>query len=108
MKKINYLDETDQEYAKALKKVDTLDSLKALMIEYDELVEDATELVNKMSLQDFQAFVKNRNKENKGIYSGDETTAVIMMPEKMMEVSMKAIQFKVPFGTAYIRLKEAL
>ena len=106
MRQIGYRDEIDIDYAQALKKVATLEDLKSLMTEYDELVGDAILLVNKMNAQDFETFIKNRNKENKGIFSNDEITSIIMIPEKIMKISMTANQFKVPSGTAYIRLKE--
>ncbi len=106
MKAIHYLDETGNVYVKALKKVTTLEELKLLMSEYDELVVDAKLVVDKMSETQFQKFIKSRNKENRGIFSNDKIASIIMMPGKMFKISTIAIQFKVPFGTAYIRLKE--
>lgn len=106
MKAIEYYSETDKDYVKALKKVHTLNDLKSFMLEYDDLVADAKQIVDKMNEKEFQKFIKNRNKENKGIFSNSETTSVIMMPEKMFKISAMATQYKVPFGLVYIRLKE--
>jgi hypothetical protein len=107
---IGYVSATDQEYSKALGEVKTLDDLKKLVNYYEPVARDAVAKVNGMSSYDFVMFKEDSRKVKRA--TGKEAERIvdewgdIFMPRTMMKVSLTAIQFGAPFGTAFIRLKE--
>lgn len=107
---IGYLSSTDKDYSMALSKVTTLDDLKKLVNFYEPVARDAIEKVKTMSLNDFALFKEDTKKVRRA--SGKEVERIvdqwgdIFMPKTMMKVSLTAIHFGAPFGTAFIRLKE--
>jgi hypothetical protein len=107
---IGYLSSTDQDYSRALKKVKSLAELKELVNYYAPLTEDAIAAVNTMNSQEFVLFKEDSRRVETA--SGKEAERIvkawgeIFVPSKMMKVSMTAINFGAPFGTAYIRMKE--
>lgn len=107
---IGYVSSTDQDYSKALAEVQTLDDLKKLVNYYEPVARDAIAKVNGMSSYDFVMFKEDSRKVKRA--TGKEAERIvdewgdIFMPKTMMKVSLTAIQFGAPFGTAFIRLKE--
>lgn len=109
MKKINYTDDTPSEYAAALNAADTLDSLIDTIKEYDDVTWDALEIAEAMSQNDFIEFRKALKKERNKKFSGKrsaEKYGAIFAPQKMLKVSIVANYFKVPWGCAFIRMKD--
>lgn len=107
---IGYLSATDQDYSKALSEVTTLDELKKLVKYYEPVARDAIEKVNNMSEADFATFIEDSKKVRRAKGKTAERIVDmwgdIFMPRTMMKVSLTAIQFNAPFGTAFIRMKE--
>jgi len=100
--------ETEDEYRAALDGATTPAELQKAIAGFKDLTEDALEAAKKMSKKDFLAFRKGLQRERKGVFAGkvwNKKFGPILLPKVMMEVSMLAAKYKVPFGTAYNRLK---
>ena len=106
MNQITYRSEQDQEYAKELGTVETLTDLLDLLGRYETIAWDALDLAQKFDKKRFDDFLKALKLERKGKFSESQDASVIMMPEIMFKVSMIANEFKVPWGCAFIRLKD--
>jgi hypothetical protein len=74
-------------------------------VEYREICEDAYQIVQKMDDLLFEQFCKGRNKSKPSI-AWMEMYGAILLPRIVLEVGLVSCQFNVPFGTAYIRMKE--
>lgn len=70
------------------------------------IADDAVTLIQSMDEVGFKKFKESIEKENKGIYSEDDVCGTIMLPKKMLKVSMMAERFICTWGLAYIRLKD--
>jgi len=84
--------------------------LRSVTADWRELADDALECANNMTAEDFELFRKGLKKERKGVFAGEkwsERFADILMPALMFKVSITASEYKVPWGLAYLRLKEA-
>ena len=107
MKAITYISEQDTDYASGLKAAQTELGLRTFLDEWTFLAQDACRcLVNKFNWEEFAA---GRKLENSGQYAGDEWNAkygAILIPEMLLRVSVVAMEFSVPWGCAYIRLRE--
>lgn len=102
-------DDQDRQYAEQLTLADTLERLKELLTNYRPLAEDAFQVVETMTEDDFQEFRKGLKKERKGRFAGEawaEKYAAIVMPLPMMRVTEVAAQFKAPFGVTWQRCKD--
>lgn len=106
---IGYLSEPVPAYNAAVTEAETLTELRLAIAPYAHFAQDAIEVVNAMDESGFETFRKCVAMERKGKYSGDENApvvSVILMPEVFFHVTMLAVQFKVPWGMAFIRMKE--
>ncbi len=108
---IGYVSETPQEYSEALRKVKTLRELSDIVQFYRPLTDDAIRKVKSMSQSDFDKFIVDIKKSNRAQGMTAKRIADewgdILMPRTMLEISMIAINAGAPFGTAFIRMKEA-
>lgn len=107
---IGYVSSTDRDYSEALKKVKTLAELLELVEYYQPLTKDALAKVKSMDNADFDNFKKDmkfvRTATGKKAEHIVEQWGAIILPETMVKVSMVAMHFGAPFGTAFIRMKE--
>lgn len=103
--KITYYSECDVDYIKAVKTCKTLEELQALTEQYREIAEDAYQAARKMDSLLFEQFCKGRNR-SKPSMKWMEMYGPILLPRTILEVGLVAAQFHVPFGTAYIRMKD--
>jgi hypothetical protein len=103
--KIGYYSECNVEYVSAVKKCRTLEELQKIVSDYREIAEDAYQSVQKMDDLLFEQFCKGRNK-TKPSMRWMEMYGPVLLPRIIIEVGLVAAQFCVPFGTAYIRMKE--
>lgn len=107
--KISYASETPEDYAKALNAAETLPALLSAITVYREVAADAYQQAADLDEAGFVAFRNALKKERRGVFSGGKAAkrfGSIMMPEVMMKVSIVAGQFQVPWGCAYIRLRQ--
>jgi len=102
---INHYSECDVEYVKAVKKCKTLDELKSIVKEYRIIAEDAYQSVQQMDDLLFEQFCKGRNRSKPSL-KWMELYGAILLPRLILEVGLVAVQFHVPFGAAYLRLKD--
>jgi len=107
---VSHVSEIPEDYQKALDEARTLPQLRRVVQEYREVAVDAVDAVNQM---DDDAFVVWRGalaKERRGVFMGEaliDRFGPILMPAVMLQVAAVADRFKVPWGLAYIRLREA-
>ena len=98
------------EYAKMLKSSRTLDDLREGVRFYRVVAEDALKKISSMSEEDFRRFKKDLPKMRKA--AGKEAERLvdewgdIVMPQKMMTVSLIALQHHAPWGLAFMRCEE--
>lgn len=108
MNAITYISEQPKDYSDALTACKTLDELQQTLNSYRTIASDAVEAIPK-NQKEFAQFRAGLRKERKGQFAGEdwaETFMSIVMPEVMFKVSMMASRFMVPWGCAYIRMKE--
>jgi len=102
--------EFDEQYVKELDSVKTLDDLKTHAKKWKNICPDAFDCINKIdNPADFQEFQWGVKKERSGEFAGEEWAkkySDITMPADMFRASMIAEEYKVPWGLAYIRMKE--
>lgn len=106
---ISFTSEIAEKYSRELSKVSSLDHLDRLLRDYKPLVSDAIEAAPK-SEDEFQVFLTGLKKERKGKFAGEafaEKYSAVIMPEILFRVSITALQYGVPWGCAFIRMKEA-
>ena len=109
MKPITYMSEHPREWADAVTEADTLPKLVALCEDWKELAPDALRVASSMKQSEFNEFRSGLKMERRGKFAGEvfaEKYSDITMPAIIFKVSMFALDYKVPWGLAYIRLKE--
>ena len=107
--RIGYVSETPKDYSAGLSKCKTLAALRDHVQTYRRVADDAWQVVKDMELPAFLELQAGLRKERRGKYAGDawaEKYMNVMLPEILFRVSMVAERFKVPWGCAYIRLKD--
>ncbi len=110
MSPITYGSDQPGDYAKALDAADSLPKLREVTLAWKLLAADAHALAERMDEESFERFKKGLKKERRGQFAGEsyaEEFGVLMMPAGMFKVAMVAADYHVPFGLAYIRLKES-
>lgn len=110
MTPINYMSEQPEDYAKALTDADTLPKLVKTLDEWERVAADARKVVHSMTAEDFATWRDGLAKERKGDFAGEEWAlkyGVVTMPEVLFKVSLIAQQYGVPWGCAYIRLRDS-
>ena len=109
MTPITYTSEQPRDWAEALDFCEELETLRQTCREWRDVAPDAVAVAEKMSKRDFGEFMKGLKAERRGKYAGDQWVdkyGALAMPELMVKVSHVAAQFGVPWGCAYIRMKE--
>ena len=104
---ITYITELGKDYGEEIGKIKTLTELIDLTDDYEIVVGEATDLVKKWRVNDFQDFIKCRNIERRGKFSGEanaERFGPVLMPEPMITVSRMAFMYKVCWGLIFRRL----
>lgn len=99
-----------EEYQKAIRTAKDRNELLKRVKKYAVVADDAIEKVLDMTQDDFVQFKKDLPKLKKATGELAEELVTrwgdIVMPRKMMMVTLVAMEFKVPWGLAYIRCKE--
>lgn len=110
MDRIGYLSECDKEYTKSLTAAETLDDLREHAKRWEPVAADALEIVSGMTEDGFKAFRKGLRSERRGKFAGEEWMnkyGAVMLPAVLFEASIVASLYMVPWGLAYIRLRES-
>lgn len=106
---VGYLDECDDDYIEELKHCYCLYDLQKVTEKWKWIARDAYLLTMSWTPDDFKAYQKWRKLEAEGKFQGEKQAELygpILMPEKLFQISIVKIQFHVPWGTAYIRMKQ--
>jgi hypothetical protein len=103
---ITHLSEPIDRYTEALDGCDTLADLRSCLDGWRPLANDAADIADGMSEEDFTAFKKALRCERRGKFSGEIRFLPIIMPEILFQVAMVSHQYHVPWGLAYIRLRD--
>ena len=109
MTPITYYSEQPADYAKGLTEADTLDKLRAFARDWRELAPDAFRIVASMTEVDFKSWRVGLVAEREGMFAGAwfaKQYGALMIPTVLFKVSQVASRFGVPWGCAYIRLRE--
>jgi len=109
--KINYYSTADVDYVNEVKKCRTLKQLFDVILNYRVLAEDAYNKVDLMNEGDFKRFLIGMKKETAGDCPGDKWVkefGMIILPEKILKISLIASQYHVPFGAAYHRIEQQM
>src|ERR1051325_6557166 len=102
---VGYLSHQDQDWAQALRKAATLGKLRELCTAWAAWVPDAKAVADHMSVSDFKEFRAGLLAQTRDIGWAARFGAVAL-PQRLLEVSMVALHFRAPFGTAAIRMAE--
>jgi len=76
---------------------------------WQEFAPDARAIVKAMTERDFDEWRAGLTKERSGEFAGEEWArrfGVVLMPERMVRTTVIAQRFAVPWGLAWLRLKE--
>ncbi|MEK0371174.1 MAG: hypothetical protein QQN55_08490 [Nitrosopumilus sp.] len=97
---IGYRTELDENYADELKAVNTQGEFEIFIEKWADWLDDSTKNLKNW---DKKRLDKARRKR---VEPFDVEMCALLMPIKIIKVSMVASRFHVPWGTAYIRMKE--
>jgi hypothetical protein len=107
--KIGYISETATDYANAIRECKTLAHLRLVTEKYRRVADDAYLIALQMTDKDFKEWLAGLAVESKGRFAGDEFAlkyGALMMPETLFKVAIVASEYGVPWGCAFIRLKD--
>lgn len=105
---VTYLSEPAEDYQRALDAASDHEDLRSALEEWTWIASDAMDAAP-TDAQDFQEFKAGLAQERRGRFAGEawaECFGAILMPELMLRVSEVADQFGVPWGCAFLRLRE--
>jgi hypothetical protein len=109
-KRISYTtDDPTPRYNAGLDRAKDPIALKAFLREWPNLAPDAIAAAKTIKRTDWAEWRRGLDSERKGTFAGlewAERFAVILMPGRMLRTSMLAEQFIVPWGLAWLRLRE--
>ncbi len=110
MTPITYMSEQPTDYAAMLDDADTLSKLTLGVYGWLSVAPDAYEVVAKMGEKEFREWRAGLRVERAGDFAGENFAkrfGAVLMPEELIKVSMVAMKYQVPWGCAYLRLKES-
>jgi hypothetical protein len=107
---IGYLSDCLTDYLAGIDKATTLEKLRALTAKYRTVADDAYAIclgMDQASFADFRKLLPKARRKN-GIVPAAwlERFSILLLPRVLFEVGMVASRFVVPWGVAYIRMKE--
>jgi hypothetical protein len=103
---INYITELDVDYGKALKEVDSSEAFNVFLTEWDYWLDESTKKLSGADWAHLVPLIEDCRTEGVEPEEKHMPAIELMMPAKIIRVSILAQQYKVPWGCAYIRMKE--
>jgi len=106
---LTYLSAQDAEWATQLRAARTLPELRALALAWGRWTPDARRVAGEMAEADFLEFRQGLEKESRKEFTGESFArryGALLIPERLMEITIRAAQFGVPFGTMAILIAE--
>jgi hypothetical protein len=107
---VSYLSDYAREYTIGLRECATLERLREFSMHWASLTNDAWEIVRKMNDRDFGEYWAGARKERRGTFAGEAWAVkygAILMPELLLRVSLVAMQYGAPWGTAFLQCQRA-
>lgn len=108
MKPITNLSEQGEDYCTALSKCKSLSELMELLESYRSICPDALKAAPR-DKEEFAAFRSGLRKERSGVFAGeefDQRFGSVLMPDLLIRVTPIAEKFCIPWGLAFIRLRD--
>jgi hypothetical protein len=99
-------DETPKRYAQALTAARTLFDLTEAAKAFAYIADDALQIVLRMKVEEFSHWRAGLDMERRGMFAGEMWNArygAVLMPAVMLQVTMIAQHFGVPWGSAFNR-----
>ena len=96
-------------YATDIAQAKTLAALRRILRDWRDLAPDAVAVAGEMQGQGWIDFAEGLAKERRGEFAGQRWAEVygpILIPERLLRTTLTAAKFSVPWGSAYLRLKE--
>lgn len=106
---LHYQSEQDRDWAKALGAATTFEALQNMAVAWKVWAPDALAVVERMTSETFRTFRAGLEKERAKDFAGEAWArkyGALLIPERLMAITIRAEQFGVPFGTMAIRLAE--
>lgn len=104
---IRYLTELDNDFALALRQIMGISSFKMFLDEWGYWLDDETKKLKPEDWEWLAPLVADCRNERIVPEEKHRPAMALTMPRKLMEVSIRAHQFGVPWGCAYIQMKKA-
>jgi len=107
---LGWLSEQDRAWADQLRAADTLEKLQALTKDWGRWTPDARGVALAMTPADFAVFRNGLAQESRKEFAGEAWArrfGAVLIPERLLEITIRAQQFGVPFGAMAIRIAES-
>ena len=104
--KVGYLTELDSDFAKALQSVKDYKTFQAFLDQWQYWLDDESKNLKGSDWDKLYPLIEDCRKPNVIPEDKHNEAMALMMPRKLMEISIRAHQFGVPWGCMYLRLKE--
>lgn len=103
---VGYITPLDKDYAAGLKAVVGPKSFQRFLDKWDYWLDEDTRKLTGKDWASIGLLLEDCRKEDVVPENKHDPAMALVMPEKMMKVTMVAIKFGAPWGCAYIRMKE--
>ena len=103
---IGYLTELDSDFSKDLKKVSNADEFGDFLQRYFYWLDEESKSLNSLCWKRLKPLIEDCRNPKSIPEEKHAEALTLMMPNKIMQISIRAHQFKVPWGAMYLRMKE--
>ena len=103
---VGYMTELDRDYAKALKEVCDGETLVKFLTQWAYWLDETTKVLKAEDWETLKPLLDDCCTEGVEPEEKHNVAMALIMPERLIRVSMTANHFGVPWGCAYIRMKE--
>lgn len=103
---VYYTTDLDLDYVKALKEVCDGESLVLFLAQWGYWLDDCTKALKAEDWETLKPLMDDCRTEGVWPEEKHNVAMALIMPKRIMRVSITADHFKVPWGCAYIRMKE--
>jgi len=104
---VGYLTELDKDFIKELKAVHDDASFQSLLDSWNYWLDPDTQKLKGSDWPWISPLLDDTRNDNVIPEDKHEPAIKLVMPERIVKITMAAYKFKVPWGLAYLRLKEA-
>jgi len=104
---IGYTTQLDEIFVEALKQIKNDEDFEIFLNKWNYWLDDASKILHGSDWKWMEPLIAECRKENIVPEDKHIPAMVLLMPERILNVSLVACQFCAPWGCAYIRMKEA-